>query len=89
MEKHSVSFLQDFKNGASNSYFVKIIEKQEKGVYIGCNMYVTEFVLGRFSKRFQASAVGKVFQHTEKKFYLSVIGLLQKKTSRVVKEMPL
>ena len=52
-------------------------------------MYVTEFVLGRFSKRFQASAVGKVFQHTEKKFYLSVIGLLQKKTSRVVKEMPL
>ena len=52
LEKHSVSFLQGFKNGVSNSYFVKIIEKQEKGVYIGCNMYIREFVLERFSKKF-------------------------------------
>ena len=38
--------------------------------------------MGRFRKTFQASALGRVSQHSEQKAYLSIGGLLQKKNKQ-------
>ena len=59
------------------------------------NTYILDVICNRFyfgevQEEVLVCAVGRVSQHPEKKVYLSISGLFQKKkTSRVVEEMPL
>ena len=82
------SFLQDIKNDVSNSYFVKIktsslstckiIVKQEKDVYLGCNMKQTLF-WGSLKSSRPVQWAGYISQHLKQKIHLSIRGLFQKR----------
>ena len=89
-QKFAVSFLQDIKNGISNSYFVNIKAFRLQASNLldsrkACILDVMckRFCFGEVQEEVLGQCTGQgIFQHPEQKVYLSISDLFQKKNEQ-------
>ena len=90
LELYSISFLQDIKNGVSNSYFVKIKTFRLPTSKLSGNrrkMYIVDVICNRFYFRENQEDVlghgsGQGISASKKNVYLFISGLFQKKNKQ-------